>query len=681
MPRATVSQQAEQIFLGFLEEKLEETSGSKVKDGLPAEVLERGQKWAESKDPLLCLRELYGYRLTRDMRKWVHALYENDQALGIGGHDQGKTFIAGAFCQGWSYYAQGCLPNAEGDDIQGCLLALVANKLEQIKTTSYKALRIHGHRAASRGFEIPGYSRSSDASVLWYQDRERWYVKAEAFQSSAQKSDDGQVSAAAGLKHPNIVGWVEEADRAERETWNTMDGWEVVRLLFGTLNPYNSFGEAYALRDKPEWATVHFSYLRHDSVLARREIVPGAGHKKLERQLRDATKATILGDASTKLDPSKHDFLYALPPKDLPEKEWPLHEVEVNGELYRYARPDGIPGHPEADVVAIRPSSGTIAGRLGEYPPESSMLVFQAAAWRDGVALRRTLAIPDWMPEAVGGDMAEGGPDKIAFTPRWGRSARDIWRRYQAALATGVSYQEAREDALRCDACEGTGEYRDPDTLWCASCHEFEWSKGDPVVPRCPQCQASGSAWLEPVAYTCDCWDGKLYCYLGEPVAFPKTDDMDVLAGQIVREFGATDYNLDQSGGGYPLAPALKRLGCTATLVPFGGAPPERLEGQKDFLMQRDAMYGQLADATLLNAVALPESPAVAKGCRVLEWETVERSVKGSRVDKAKIQGKPEVKAKIGSSPDEADSAALTEAHLREEVRMGVYPGGMVVGG
>lgn len=670
MPKVTVSQLAEDLFLAGLEETLEETSGSKVKDGISSEVLERGQKWAESKDPLECLYELYGYRSTPDLDRYIAEMEANPRVLGIGAHDASKTHGGTAYTLGWRYYAKGCLPAPDDPrDVRGCLLVLLSNTQRQTLQTSYAACRRHAETALSRGFEIPGFRGSSAKTVTWVQHQSRWLIIDKAFQMPAAKG--GQVDAAAGLKHPwNLQVFVEEANRMQEMMWTTVEGWNYDGLT-GVLNPYQSETPAHQLTENSRWRTAYFSWLRHPSVLKRKLLIPGgADHLRLESEMRDPTRVEELGLASeVKPDPAKHEFPYALPNPGMPDKPGP--------------RADGVPGHPDAEVRVFRPYNSFVAGRLGEYPAGSPLLVFQAAAWRNGVALRRGLELPDWMPEVVGGDMAEGGPDKISFTPRWGRSARSIWRRYQAELATGVSYQDAREAALRCDTCGGTGEYQDPDVLWCASCREFEWTKGDPIVPRCPNCEASGRAWLEPSVYACDCWGGKLYCYLGEPVNFPKTDDMDMLAGQIVREFGVTHYNLDQSGGGYPLAPALKRLGCSVTLVPFGAAPPERLEGQKDFLMQRDAMYGQLADATLLEAVALPESQKVAAGCRVLEWETVERSVKGNRVDKAKIQAKSEVKAKVGPDGgfDEADSVGLTEAHIREEVKMGVYPGGVVVGG
>lgn len=586
------------------------------------DVISRGRRLAEAGDPEKSLAEIFGYQLTPQSRKLVYALEAGGKVLAVGCHDASKTFIGGAYMLAWLWFCQGCLIDEETGEPRGAVLVLVANKADQIATTSWQACQLHGRRAASRGWVLPGFEEAEGMKeVIWRARVADWYIRSQTFQAPAARSGALHVAAGAGLKHKyGVIVHIEEADRLPKAMFRTVEGWKP-RCTFAAMNPYNAQGAAYDFIQGREWRTVWFSYLpvrvedRHPNIAGREVVIQGGcDHETLETEMRTGLCEDRGPYPETDPDAGHHDFVYALPgPK-----------VGPGGA----PRPDGIPGHVDAALRVWRPQSEFDAGRLGNFPIMSEFTVFSMVHWRAAVEHGLQLTEPARPPDVVGVDCAEAGPDRFVAVPRWGPGAVELWKRYQAALmpqgSTQPTQAEAVAAALLCSTCAGEG---------------------------CPLC-----------------FDGDRVIYFGQEVRINKTGEADEMARRLIANWGTKPlYRLDASGGGHWVAPAMRRLGCRAELISFGGSEGDRIPGQRTYYRQRSRMYGTIAAAlTLPGAVALPPAtgqPAdIAAGCRVLQWEEAPvTDRRGGKETAYKLGDKLAVKAAVGASPDASDAFAATE--------------------
>ena len=600
------------------------------------DVITRGQRLGEHNDPERTLRELFGTKLTRDLEIGLEALHSSTHCIGYGCHNSGKTAILGGqYLVGERWFVQGCELDAAGNP-KGAILALIANKEDQILKTSWQAVKKWGRLAAANGWVLPGWGPEVESAikVRWTADPVNWYMTAQTAQFAARGSGIHQHESGAGLKHDHrrVIAWCEELGKLPPQMFVTIDGWSL-GLVVGFMNPYNLRGKAYEIiaktaQDAAKWTTFGFSYLRHPNVLRRDpdHILGACPHSELEEAMRvGGFELQPKTDTDGKLvtpDPKHHDILYALPKPGTPEPKQPFE-----------GRADGVPGHPDAEPRVWRPGYNADAGLLGNIPLVNELSVFSPAAWREAVELGRQLTEPERPPDVVGVDCAEGGPDRFVAVPRWGPSAVELWKRYQVALRPQGDKQptqaEALDAALKCSTCGGEG---------------------------CPQC-----------------FGGKRLMYFGQEVPIPKIHDTQQMAKRITAKWGGSPlYNLDSSGG-YWIVPALRSL-CRVKSISFGGSGGDEIEGQKLYENQRARMYGALSYViTLPGAVALPPSTGqptdVAAGCRPLQWEEAARSDKsGGKKVVWKLQDKLGVKAAIGSSPDASDAFAVTEG---EEKKVG----------
>ena len=566
----------------------------------------RARRLAEAGDPERYLAETFGYRLYDDTRKLLYAMQEHRWILGIGGHATGKTFLGGAMILGWDWDAMGSLP-AEDGGCQGCLLVLTAPKAQKIMDTSYVSYRKHASQALRHsGHEIAGSKTASKASVNWKADPDRWYMVSETPQNVAASSKDQVAHSGAGHHHINLVVHVEEAMAVAPSMFATMEGWGP-RKVVAFLNPTHAGGSIYALAESGAWHVVDLSSLRHPNVLERRVVIPGCvTHHDVERRLRLPGHARRLGRCDEiDPDPKFKDFVYALPDPKQPDAEGP--------------RPDGFPGHPEATPLVWRPSPKCCGQDLGVWPPASTSGLFDPMAWTDAVERWGQRVIPSCAPDVVGVDSADDGPDPIACTPRWGRSARDVFERYVLDLSEGAA---SPESVLVCPRCEGV----EPE--------------------RCPLCE-----------------DGVFRTVLGEPRNAPKgTGDeiadfllsswpVERVGGRVVRPV----FVIDKSAG-MRICEALERRGVDYRPVSFGGSPDEAVPGQQQAMNKRASMFGNFSDAVNHGLVDVPPSDALRSQTILLEREIVYRSAE----PQWKVQEKVKIKAALGGqSPDDADSAAL----------------------
>ena len=128
-------------------------------------------------------------------------------------------------------------------------------------------------------------------------------------------------------------------------------------VILASCNPTSTTSVLFQrVRAEPDlWSSYHFSQLHHVNVTARSEEIPGCvGHVDLEAALRSVMfeRRGLVSEAE--LDPDRLDVVYALPPVGMPDKPGP--------------RPDGQPGHPDAELQVFRPTTGVVAGmRLGRW--------------------------------------------------------------------------------------------------------------------------------------------------------------------------------------------------------------------------------------------------------------------------------------------------------------------------
>lgn len=380
---------------------------------------ERAAALREADDPERALWEIFGLTLTPDQRIAVHSAHDESLALWLGGNGLGKSLVAIAYALAWHWEALG-RKRVRGRR-QGCILIIPAPSATAGFDASYRKALELGQRALDRGWEIMGYTSASHKDVLWCGEHSAWYM-AQANPPRVATSSRDQVShAASGHHHDNLVAVIEEAKGIGGALLAAVLGWlsGSQNLAVACMNPTSQDGAIYAQREA--WATTSLSALRHPDVVERREVIGGGSmsHVKLEQRLRDwPGYAVPVGRyPETQPDPGRLDFVYALPPRDMPDKLGP--------------RPDGIPGHPDAEPWVYRPSPYCCGQVLGVWPVESagqpfpeSLLEAAAEAWAKADIPRERHEIIMRPPDAVGVDAARTG-DRIVATPRWGPAAYD----------------------------------------------------------------------------------------------------------------------------------------------------------------------------------------------------------------------------------------------------------------
>ncbi len=587
-------------------------------------LLDQARKWAEEDDPEKTITELFGYRITADMRKALYAFVEADRLIAWGGHSTSKTWgVGGGYIFGHCWYAGGSVLAEDGRP-RGGLLVLMAGKLEQIKRTSWETVRRHAEFARRNGHPILGQALPVD--VGWRADAAdplRWSIVSQPYRAKAKASKERALQSEAGLKHDfAIYGWAEEFDTIPEQMVETVRGWDPLRKLFAAFNPQHAGAAIKSRLRSPEWETANFSALRWEPLLERRHeakgdpcevcgLAPGhdvhAGaigisHLKLEAEMRDPARCQPLPTGKDP-DPAKGHFLYALPEADWLDKPGP--------------RADGVPGHPDATPRWYVPGENFTWQRVGIFPAESEALVFSPAVLEAAADLWRSLESPTWGPSVAGIDTAAGGPDRVIEAANFGRDPVDLWLRYQGALSRKLDPAAAARLAMRCPACEGTG---------CGIC-----------------------------------WEGLSPFYLGRPRQVPKPgDDAEKMAAGIAEAHGiAPLYRLDAAPG-FWLKQPLERLRCRAELVHFGTrvAPERQVAGQRQYLNERARMFGVIAMAAAIGCAAIPPpelGPLEAELHDALglpEWESV------------LLQGEtwwklPDKGATFTTSPDSMDAAGL----------------------
>lgn len=393
-----------------------------LSDGPTSKEDEVRGRLAEMDDPEKFAREVLGaLPLTRQQQRFLRELVEIGFGRWVlkGGHATGKTGVtAFAVLFGWGPLA--CQITPAGLPL-GCKVLLSAPKASAIRGTIYEQLIRFAAVAARNGLPLPGwktrnaegYRGASSSSVLWHADRKLWEMETA---TAAPRADGGIATGVSGRHHAGQQFVIlEEAEGSHEGIQIAVDGLAAAEnvYVFAPLNPTSAFSPiASRVIGSPEtWRQIEFPVWDHPNVRLRKAAHPGsASHRKLETVLRSAAFERRRLAAEVTLEPAKLDFVYALPGLETPDKPGP--------------RPDGIPGHPDAEPQVFRPTGGIAAGQwLGDWlrEDESRLLfhvnkiraVMAAGGWRQ----------PEGPPNRVGLDCAQSRAPVAC--PAWGPPGRD----------------------------------------------------------------------------------------------------------------------------------------------------------------------------------------------------------------------------------------------------------------
>ena len=523
------------------------------------------------------------------------------RVLALGGHGTGKSH--GVYDLAMWLYDVVAFPD-------GCDVILTAPGRDSIERTTYFGLVTRGRKAESNGHLLPGwasrpsegYRGASDKSITWHEGA--WRMKAI---SPRQTAGHDVAHSAGGMHHPNLTILIlEEAMGIPQEMISAVEGLAVAQnvIIMATTNPTTSAGYLYGhiQSHREQWQLVEFSQLDHPNVIQRREVHRGSvSHVTLENALRSAEFEERGPADSTALDPSRMDFVYALPPREMPDKPGP--------------RADGIPGHPDAQPRVFRPANAQAAGQHlhGWLLADSSLLLYHVATISGRMASGEWTE-PDHPPDQVGIDCAQGRVP--VATPRWGPSAR-------LALDALKAVQDA-EDARQ-------GSF----AAVAAMAHP---------APRPAAAQP-----LITIGHSVELpWTG----------ATPNERARTTADACLARWGDKTLYAVDRAFGG-EVGQALEMKGAKVVYVNFGDGPigtPLELYGK--VANRRTEMEVEAAAAFNAGMVSAPYSRIVTQ-----EMEAVGALQLSAKKGAPKIvREKKEIEKQIGRSPDALDSIKLALA-------------------
>lgn len=381
----------------------------------------RARDYARDHPEKYCRKILGDLPWTRKQRQFGQAVLDALTGSGkrkyllAGGHGSGKTHcVRGAAL--WIWDAWGSQLDATGM-CQGVGIIITAPTSGSLQGTVYSEMLAGGRAAEQRGHVLPGwaprhkegYKGPSQATVVWREGP--WRMES----ATPQQRAGGDVAhSASGRHHKGIqVLLVEEAMGVPASTILAMDGLAIAGnvLTLASTNPTSKTGPIYAkVRQAPQsWHQIGMGPIDHPNVLNRRTEIPGAAsHLAVEEALRSASFIDRGPATAAVVDVAKMGFAYALPPLGMPDKPGP--------------RPDGIPGHPDAEPHIYEPLNAQVAGQYldGWLEVDAEALLFNVPRITEDML--RPWVQPEGPPDQVGVDAAQTRPP--VAVARWGPSAR-----------------------------------------------------------------------------------------------------------------------------------------------------------------------------------------------------------------------------------------------------------------
>lgn len=342
-----------------------------------------------------------------------------------GGNGQGKDWLLGAIAC-WHHDAVAAQLGEDSRPMGSRTLILGPSENSVFQTT-YASVLAHASRAEQLGYSMP--PRRSTRTPRWM-PREEHCMECI---TPAAATGSALSHRASGRHHRNLLAVLGEASGLRHEVVESIigsaSGGGPGRLPGGgwmrngivcIFNPDQRDSAVARLMRSSSWRVIHLSALDHVNVRTRRLIIPGAVSAHfVDSQIADCQR---LGPyPETAPDPSRHDFVYALPP--------------VLGQDGGGPRPDGQPGHVDGELAVYRASHLVAARVLGVLPAQDDSRLFRADAWDAGVARWRRSADPQRGPDAVGLDCAREGNDDSVAAPRWGHDAVSLLARWAELVA------------------------------------------------------------------------------------------------------------------------------------------------------------------------------------------------------------------------------------------------------
>lgn len=388
-------------------------------------------------------------------------------------------------------------------------------------------------------------------------------------------------------------------------------------MVVAIFNPSESHSPITARMRSSLYRVITLSAFDHPNVRSRSYVIPPAiDYKVIDRRVEDCKPMGRVADGVVP-DPQRNQFIYALPPSRGAEEIGP--------------RPDGYLGHPHGELAVWEPTGLFEPQVLGVIPKMGDATLFSELAWDQAVqrGRRNAAAFERLTPTRIGVDCAREGDDDTVVTPAWGPDAVGLLSRHsellRSASATGISPEERIVLLKRLEDLKGTSR-------------------------------------------------------VGLPRVAPKGEGPD-LAVWIHQRYPNSPWMLDDGSVGVSILDHARRvLHANVTPVSFGGAAPERVEGQLYFADNlRAALYILAASACNLGLVDLPDDPLLRQEVLAV-WtipSTAPRAVlvreKGRlerrMVETRALPSKKELKQMLGRSPDRADSFVLSLWRSTQPVR------------
>jgi hypothetical protein len=365
------------------------------------------------------IRDVYGYRLTKQQGDIVDLCYREARVLIPAAQNVGKSWILGliGLCL---FDPVAALPGPEGQEQQGARILLPGPDSKTVYATVYSKITSHAIRAQHRGWRLPG--RWSEKSVLWHVDGyPEWTFEC---LTPPKHTEERQAHGAAGRHHVNQHAIVEEGIGVAESLWVAIERQcsAAGNKIISAYNPTEPTGPTITREATGTYRVLRLSALKHPNVETRTTVIPGAiSHAEIDELVRVHTvdQGPFPG---TPLDPGRGDFVYALAPQDTPEIG---------------ARVDGLPGHPAGEPRVRRPQALAETSILGRAASSGDTSLFTAESIQRAVDRWRSMPAPFEKPTRVGVDPAREGSDDSCAAPAWGESAEALLRAYHDAQQVG----------------------------------------------------------------------------------------------------------------------------------------------------------------------------------------------------------------------------------------------------
>jgi hypothetical protein len=603
-------------------------------------------------------REILGVKLTAAQEEILRTIFDpcgKRRYLIRAGNNLGKTFVlACAVLYVFDVLASLLRPGKITAE-QGAGVILTGPTQKLVADTMYRQLLEIRAGAQARGFNFPGTwsdVQGENGEAKGFKPEvnaaAKWYITTVI---PAQRVGQPVATAFSGRHAEIIYVFICEASGVPASTWASADGIASgsKNVVVADFNPTSATTEAFRRAQLSTWDVSELSALDHPNVRQRRDAVPGGAisHQIIEGRI--LTECQCRGPyPGTEVDSEQCDFVYALPPAGMPEREGP--------------RKDGYPGHPDAPLMVWRPSGLFVPQVLGKFPLESQDGLFDMQAWNRSVARWKQRQAPARSPDRLGFDVAREGKDSSVGAPAWGRPAAELMRAWRDAEVEPLLEDE---DAPR----EPTP---DIDLMRALLAGRAEEPEEETPEDRHRALVVSRRAMLEQPGHR---------LYIGGLVVAKKGKAPEVIEDVYVQLSRAgvdapAGWVVDEGGVGAGAVDVLSLRGVTRRPVSFGGSPSAAEPGEQLSENMRTQMAMRLAWLVAHDLIDLPDDAMLMEEARVArisygdrpvtelgQRETVGRS-KTRAV--ARLMSRQDFIDALGRSPDRLTAVALAAMSLQE---------------